>query len=151
MDRRKYEQIIKAAIQSEIEAHLFYQQVADRLEGGHLKEMFLIFAQEEEKHRKILEGFVENPDRSVHFASSSDFHVAETVDEPTLSVDMKPAEAIALAMKKEEAAMKHYTQLASACSNDEQKDLFLELASMERGHKAKMEQAFVDIGFPEVW
>lgn len=35
--------------------------------------------------------------------------------------------------------------------NEEQKKIFLELAEMEREHKAKMESAFVDIGYPEVW
>jgi rubrerythrin len=29
--------------------------------------------------------------------------------------------------------------------------IFLELAAMERDHKAKLEAAFVDIGYPEVW
>jgi rubrerythrin len=54
-------------------------------------------------------------------------------------------------MKKEQAAMKHYTQLADACTDPDQKNIFLELAAMEREHKNKMEAAFVDIGYPEVW
>jgi rubrerythrin len=33
----------------------------------------------------------------------------------------------------------------------DRKKLFYELAAMERGHKSKMESAFVDIGYPEVW
>ena len=33
----------------------------------------------------------------------------------------------------------------------EKKKIFLDLAAMEQGHKRKMEDAFVDIGFPEVW
>ena len=151
MDQRMYEDILNAAIQSEIEANRFYQQVAERVRDSHLKGMFLTFAREEDKHRRILEGFRGKPAQTVHFASADDFHVAETVDDPVLSIDMKPADAIALAMKKEEAAMKHYTHLAEACTDGDQKNLFLELAAMEREHKSKMEQAFVDIGYPEVW
>lgn len=151
MDQGRYEDILNAAIQSEIEANRFYQQVAERVQDSHLKDMFLTFAREEDKHRRILEGFRSRPGQAVHFAAAPDFHVSETVDEPALSIDMKPKDAIALAMKKEEAAMKHYNQLAAACDEKEQKDLFLELASMEREHKAKMEQAFVDIGYPEIW
>lgn len=64
---------------------------------------------------------------------------------------MKPVDAIALAMKKEEAAMQQYTRLAQASMDAEQKKIFLELAEMEREHKTKMEAAFVDIGYPEVW
>lgn len=151
MDQDRYEDILDAAIQGEIEANRFYQQVAEKVKDSFLKDMFLTFAREEDKHRRILEGFRSRSDQAVHFATVPDFHVAETVSEPDLSIDMKPKDAIALAMKKEEAAMKHYTQLAEACGDGEQKNLFLELASMEREHKAKMERAFVDIGYPEIW
>ncbi len=64
---------------------------------------------------------------------------------------MKPADAIALAMKNEEEAMKQYSVLADACSDHDLKNVFLDLAAMEREHKFKMEKAFVDIGYPEVW
>jgi rubrerythrin len=47
--------------------------------------------------------------------------------------------------------MRHYTELADVCTNPDRKKLFYELAAMERGHKNKMESAFVDIGYPEVW
>ncbi|MEJ2040231.1 MAG: ferritin family protein, partial [Desulfosarcinaceae bacterium] len=103
MEQSMYEDILNAAIQSEIEANRFYQQVAEKVTDSFLKEMFLSFAREEDKHRRILEGFRGKPGQAVHFASASDFHVSETVDEPVLSIEMKPAEAIALAMKKEEA------------------------------------------------
>ena len=54
-------------------------------------------------------------------------------------------------MKKEAAAMAQYTALAETCSEPDKKKIFLDLAAMERGHKLRMENAFVDIGFPEVW
>lgn len=152
MDQGTYQQIIKDAIQAEIEAHQFYLQVADKVTDSHLREMFRAFADEELKHRRILEGFKEKPDMSIHFARVPDFHLSETVaDAEALSLKMKPADAIALAMKKEEAAMRHYTQLADACDDVAQQKVFRELAAMERGHKVKMENAFVDIGYPEVW
>jgi rubrerythrin len=77
--------------------------------------------------------------------------VAETVEAPALSMEMKPADAFALAMKKEEEAMKQYTEMADMCSEEDKKQVFLDLAAMERDHKMKMETAFTDIGFPEVW
>ncbi len=151
MDQNRYQDILKAAIQNEIEANLFYRQVAEKVDNDHLKQMFLTFAEEERKHRQILEGLRDDETVAMDFARVPDFHVAETVDEPSLSVEMKPADAIALAMKKEEAAMKHYTALADASTDPGQQKIFLQLAAMERQHKAKMESAFVDIGYPEVW
>ncbi|MGD8846967.1 MAG: ferritin family protein [Desulfobacteraceae bacterium] len=47
--------------------------------------------------------------------------------------------------------MRHYTELADVCTSAERKKLFYQLAAMEREHKNKMENAFVDIGYPEVW
>lgn len=152
MEKSTYREILNNAIQGEIEAQQFYEQVAEKVTDSYLKEMFAAFAEEERKHQKILEGFREKEDMAIHFASIPDYHVSETMAAPVeLSITMKPADAIALAMKKEEAAMQHYTQLADACADKSQRKVFLELATMERGHKAKMENAFVDIGFPEVW
>jgi rubrerythrin len=151
MGKRAYLAILDRAIDSEIEAARFYAGVAEMTTNSHLKEMFTAFSREEQKHRHILEGFRNDPTAEISFEKASDFGVSETVPEPTLSTDMRPADAIALAMKKEEAAMRQYTQLAEACDDGSQKKVFLELAAMEREHKAKMEAAFVDIGYPEVW
>ena len=152
MDKPTYQRVMDSAIQGEIEAYQFYKQVADKVADKFLKNMFHEFAAEEQKHRAILEGFREKANMAIHFAHVADYHVSETVEvSENLSMEMKPADAIALAMKNEEAAMQHYTRLAEACGDASQKKVFLELATMERGHKAKMESAFVDIGYPEVW
>ncbi len=146
-----YDDILMRAIEGEIEAAEFYAEVAAKSDNAYIRDLFLSFSEEEKKHRRILEGFRQDPSAAVTFEKVPDFHVSETVDAPSLSMDMKPADAIALAMKKEEAAMRQYNALADVCADEQRKKVFLELAAMERGHKAKMEEAFVDIGFPEVW
>jgi rubrerythrin len=151
MDLKTYHDILDVAIQGEIEANLFYHQVAEKVKSEFLRNLFLQFAAEEIKHRDILESFRNNEKAALSFKRAQDFQVSETVEEPPLSIDMKPADAIALAMKKEEAAMQQYLRLAQATIDEEQKKIFLELAEMEREHKTKMEAAFVDIGYPEVW
>lgn len=152
MDKSTYYEILDSAIQAEIEANHFYQEVSEKVDDAYLKDLFRGLAEEERKHRRILEGFRDREDMAIHFARTPDFHVAETVTvSETLSVEMRPADAIALAMKKEEEAMRHYTQLADACTDPGQQKVFRELAAMEQGHKNKMETAFVDIGYPEVW
>jgi rubrerythrin len=151
MDQKKYMAILDRAIDSEIEASRFYAHVAEMTTNTYLKEMFGNFSQEEQKHRRILEGFRSDPETAIHFEKVADFGLSETMAEPTLSADMKPADAIALAMKKEESAMRQYTGLADACNDGSQRKVFLELAAMEREHKTKLEAAFVDIGYPEVW
>ena len=151
MDLKTYQQILGNAIQGEIEAHRFYLAIAKKTQNSFLEELFLSFSEEEKKHQQILEDFRDNPSETINFTKVPDFHVAETIEEPALTLEMKPADAVALAMKKEQAAMQHYSQLADACTDPDQKKVFFELAAMEREHKNKLEAAFVDIGYPEVW
>ncbi len=151
MNRKEYERILSNAIENEKEAQAFYGEVAKKMTDPGLQELFQKFVQEETRHQRILEGFREKASEHLPFDETRDFKVAETVDEIPLSADMKPADAFALAMKKEEAAMKHYAQLAESCTDPKQAELFQELAAMERDHKRKMENAFVETGFPEVW
>lgn len=151
MDQKKYIAILDSAIHSEIEAARFYESVAEKTSNDYLKQMFTTFSREEQKHRRILEGFRSDPATAIHFEKVADFGISETVAEPSLSAEMRPAEAIALAMKKEESAMRQYTRLADACNDGAQRKVFLELAAMERDHKTKLETAFVDIGYPEIW
>jgi rubrerythrin len=151
MNLDQYKEIIEFAIAGEIEAQEFYQAAAKKINDPYLKKMFEKFVKDEKGHEKILKGILSKDSINRYFNESTDYKVSETVDKPKLSVEMKPADAIALAMKNEEEAMKQYTELAETCSDIRQKEIFLDLAAMERGHKLKMEKAFVDIGYPELW
>ena len=151
MTPSQYEKILSDAIAGEIEAQEFYGNVAEKMTDPGLKELFSKFAREETRHQRILEGFRSKVPKHLPFDESRDYKVAETVADVPLSTAMKPADAFALAMKKEEAAMKHYANLAEGCADPNQAQLFRELAAMEREHKLKMENAFVETGFPEVW
>ena len=151
MDLTGYREIIAFAINNEIEAKQFYAEAAQKVSDSYIKQMLMDFSKEEKKHEKILTGILSRKSIEGYFTETRDYKVAESVDRPKLSIDMKPADAIALAMKNEEEAMKLYADLAEKCSDNEMRNVFLDLAAMERGHKFKMEQAFVDIGYPEVW
>ena len=151
MNLNEYKEIIKQAIANEIEAMKFYQDAAQTLKDPYLQKLFTSLAGEEKKHRDILSGIYKSNAIQGYFSETRDYKVAETMDEPVLSMDMKPADAFALAMKKEEAAMKQYTEMAALCDDEGKRQVFLDLAAMERDHKLKMESAFVDVGYPEVW
>ena len=152
MDLEQYKQVIKDAIQSEIDAREFYEKIAEGIKDDFLKTTFDAFAKEEGKHEKILTKILnkENVTAS-HFNCDKDFKVAETIEMPDVTPDMDLKNAIGLAMKNEEIAMKKYTALADNCEDPELKLVFQDLASMERDHKFKMEQNFVDVAYPEIW
>jgi len=151
MNLSEYKDIIKQAIANEVEARKFYEDAAGTLADPYLKRLFTTLAEEEKKHRDILTKIYTSNTIDRYFSETRDYKVAETVDEPELSMDMKPADAFALAMKKEEAAMKQYNEMAALCDDEEKRQVFLDLAAMERDHKLKMEAAFTDVGYPEVW
>ena len=151
MDEKEFRGAIEMAIESEIEAYEFYTNVARQVNEEDMKEMFSHFAEEEKKHKSILEEVLAKGSFELVPKEIRDYKVAESVGLPKLTMDMKPEDAIALAMKKEEAAMNHYSGLADVSADKGLKRLFTDLAAMERGHKFRLEKIFVERGYPEIW
>lgn len=152
MDLNKYKDVISGAIDAEIEARKFYEGVAARIKDDYLKDVFSGFAKEEAKHERILTEILEKGKTDTsYFSFEKDFHVAETIEMPSVDQNMNLKEAIGIAMKNEEIAMKNYQALADSCDDAGLKTVFQDLASMERQHKFKMEKDFVDVAYPEVW
>ena len=75
--------------------------------------------------------------------------MAEEVELPELTESMKPADALALAMKKEQQAVEFYRRLAQNTTDNELKKLCLEMANMELNHKQKLENAYTDVAYVE--
>ncbi|MDD4776644.1 MAG: ferritin family protein [Syntrophomonas sp.] len=151
MDAKEFGQIMDMAIAAEIEAFEFYTEVAAAVTDANMKRVFSELAEEESGHKVSLERIKNKELQNFSFPAVTDYGISDTVETPPLSMKMKPADAIALAMKKEEEAMKMYTGLANAASDAEQKNVFTSLARMEAGHKAKMEDLYNQTAFPEVW
>jgi len=151
MDAKEFGQIMDMAIAAEIEAFEFYTEVAAAVTDANMKRVFSELAEEESGHKVSLERIKNKELQNFSFPAVTDYGISDTVETPPLSMKMKPADAIALAMKKEEEAMKMYTGLANAASDAEQKNVFNSLARMEAGHKAKMEDLYNQTAFPEVW
>lgn len=152
MDLEKYRQVISEAVDGEIAARAFYEQVALRIKDPYLKELFGNFAKEEARHEQLLTDILNRQEMdAAYFDFHKDFKVAETIDMPEVNPDMDLKSAIAIAMKNEEIAMKKYSALAENCEDDGLKRVFQDLAAMEREHKFKMEEYFVDVAYPEVW
>jgi len=146
-----YQDILSMAIRDEVEAFEFYDSVAQKVSDRSLKQIFSELAGEEQKHRQLLQAFLANPAMPLRFKEETDYNVSESVALPQLSMDMKPADAIALAMKKEEESMKAYNELARVSSDPDQAHEFSQLAIMEEGHKTKLEELYTNMAFPEIW
>ena len=151
MNVEDYKKIISKAIDREVESYSFYRGAADKVKDANLKTMFTELAGEETKHREFLQGLLKKPVKDLHFDTHRDYKVVDAVPTPPLSTDLKPLEGFVIAIKKELEAMQMYTQLGKLSTEAEQKKLFTGLATMERGHKTRLEDIYTNMAFPEVW
>jgi rubrerythrin len=150
MTIEEYRKIIAMAIANEIAAHDFYKSICEKIKDSNLRSIFEELAEDELKHKIFLEGFLTGA-KPFHFAEVMDYEVAKTIEKPKASIDMKPYDAIGLAMKEEEEAMQMYQALANSSTSPNQKEMFLTLARMERSHKVKLEELYTSMAYPEVW
>ncbi|MCK7508125.1 MAG: ferritin family protein [Desulfobacterales bacterium] len=151
MNQDEYKKIMSLAIDREVEAFAFYRAVSDKAKDKSIKSIFNELAEEEQKHKRTLEGFLTKAPEKMHFSESSDYKIVDALPTPPLTADLKPVEGLVIAIKNELEAMQMYTQLANASTDAAQKNVFLELASMERGHKSKLEDIYTNMAFPETW
>jgi len=152
MNNQNINRLIDFAIQQEHEAFNFYKAASEKVTNPGVKQLFLELAEEENGHSDLLERYKKNKSLSALFKSPDiDYKISETQDMPPLSVNMKPADAIAVAMKKEQQAAELYCALADKVISPIEKKELENLASMEMGHKQKLENAFINIGYPEVF
>ena len=151
MKAEDFRQIISQAIDGEIEAHAYYRTVSERVEDKGLKAVFSELAGDELQHREFLQGIIAKGPGSLHVEEAQDYKIADTLQSPALSVSLKPIDGITLAIRKELDAMQMYTQLAQVAGDADEKKTFLELAKMEKGHKARLEDIYTNMAFPEVW
>ncbi|MDD5420025.1 MAG: ferritin family protein [Methanomicrobiaceae archaeon] len=151
MNEEEYRKIISMAIDREVESYTYYRSVSDRVQDASLKKLFDELAGEETKHRETLQGLLTRGASAMRFEATRDYKVAETLEPPELTADLKPIDGLIIAIRKELEAMQMYTQLANVQADPEQKQVFSELANMERGHKARLEDIYTNMAFPESW
>lgn len=143
--------IISTAIDREVEAYTFYRTISDKVKDPALKKLFDELAGEEKQHREFLQGMLTKDVAKMNFDVKKDYKVVNAMPSPPLSADMKPLDGLVVAIKKELEAMQMYSQLAGLSTETEQKFLFTQLANMESGHKARLEDLYTNMAFPEVW
>jgi len=151
MNAEDFQKIIANAIDSEVESYTFYKSVSERAKDANLKRLFLELAEDEKGHREYLQGLLLRGAKEMHFVAVSDYKVTDAIEEPELSVDMKPLDGLVLAIKKELHAVQMYTRLAAASADAGQKMIFDQLANMEKGHKARLEDIYTNMAYPEAW
>jgi rubrerythrin len=151
-DYNNVQKILHHAARREEEAYAFYKSVAGRMKNKAVSEIFEELASQESDHLRLVTGWSRNPDIANRFLfKEADYKITEGVDLPQLSIEMKPAEAFVLAMKKELEAAEFYRMLSEKAVDGGLSQILKSLVEMELSHKRKIEDAFVNVGYPEVF
>jgi rubrerythrin len=131
--------ILKFAIDREVQANRFYIALAQRMADPEMREVFEILAAEELQHKQKLELEVIKTGRVVaRDTDENRFEVyPETEDELVLHMDYKSA--LAIAIDKEDASFRLYADWMVTADDDAQREMLLSLAEEEAKHKARLE------------
>ena len=132
------DKILDFAIAREQEAVEFYTDMAGRMKNSNIQKLFMGFVEEEKLHKKKLQGI--KLDKSL--LPSNEKVATLNMADYLVDVEITPAldyqDALIIAMKKEKAAFRLYSDLANRSSGSI-KALFEMLAQEEAKHKLYFE------------
>jgi len=142
---KEADDILDYAIGREQEAHDFYLALANRVTRPGMKELFSHFAGEELGHKRKLEGVKAGRLSAGSSKKVQDLKIAEYVVDVEESPNMELQDALILAMKREKASFRLYTDLSASVEEPELSELFLALAQEEAKHKLRFEVEYDDV------
>ena len=146
MDFESFEEIIRFAIEKEEEAAAFYRKASFHESYSGAKEMFEEFAQEEIKHRILLEEFLKGgrPVSDYRFEWIPDMKRSDYIVGVKYEKGMSYPEILRLAMKREEGSLALYNHLAEKTEDQDLARTFQMLCQEEAKHKLSLEILYDD-------
>jgi len=138
------DEALEFAMAREDESYEFYMDLSKRVKDRSIQELFEGFAKEEKGHRAKLEAVQSGKLMISSEAKVKDLKIADYTVEAQPDAEMGLQDSLLLAMKKEKAAFKLYTDLAASAQNDSLKETFLALAQEEAKHKLRFETLYDD-------
>jgi len=137
-----FEQIIIFAIEKEKEAADLYTRLIGIVKKPNSKTMFQELAAEEEKHKKFFEGLREDQIPVLPLRKVTDLKISDYLVDVEFTTDMEYQDILIMAMKREESAVKLYTDLASRVQEPKMNKLLQFMAQEESKHKLRLETEY---------
>lgn len=138
------DEILDFAIKEEEEAFNFYTDLAKKMDKPWMKEVFLEFAGEEKGHKEKLLGIKKDKSLVPSAEEITDLKIGDYLVDVDSNQELDYQKALILAMKKEKAAFKLYTNLAAKAGSSDLKRTFQALAQEEAKHKLRFEIEYDD-------
>ncbi len=146
MNFKTIEEIFEYAINKEKEAERFYQEASERESFSGTRELFREFALEERGHVKMLENISKKKESLEGFKEKNipDLKISDAMVELTYEPDMSYDDILRIAIKREEKALKFYTDLAETAEAEALIKVFRVLGQEEAKHKLRLETLLDD-------
>ena len=138
------DEILRYAIVQEEQAVEFYTDLAARMEKPWVRKIFEEYAGEEREHKRKLLAIKEGKLLQSAARDVLDLKMADYLIDVESDAAMDYQEALILAMKREKAAFKLYSDLAAASDDPQVKNTLLGLAQEEAKHKLRFELEYDD-------
>ncbi len=142
------ELIIKAAEEEE-KSYRFYMEAIDITKDSASKVWLKELADEEVKHKEMLQNFDTSKVTKFEPDETQDLHITEYLIDKDVTDIKDFQDVLIVAMKKEQQAYNFYVSMSQSSDNEDMKNLCRILAQEELKHKHKIELYYDDIIFKE--
>jgi rubrerythrin len=144
------------AMQMEVDGENYYRELADQSDSAGLKKIFLMLADEEVKHYRVVEKMSRRENVPAQLARTAILDNVKNVfaemkdTEPELRIDTTTATQSCLKARDiEEESEKFYREQAGKVQDPAQREIFLQLAREEKKHLRIMENIVDFVSRPE--
>ena len=133
------DEVLDFAMEREQESVDFYTDLAGRMEKAYMREVFQGFAREELGHKARIQAIKDGRLLASVAGQVMDLKIGDYLVAQEPAADMQYQDALILAMKKEKAAFRLYSDLAQATDDATAQETFRTLAQEEARHKLRFE------------
>ena len=139
---KAFENFISFAIEKEKEAAELYKNMGSLVKKANTKAMFNELAAEEAKHREFLEGMTEEEVPDLPLREVADLKISYYLVDVSFRQDMEYQDILIMAMKKEESAVKLYSDMAAEVESPKLEKLLKFMSQEEARHKLRLETEY---------
>ncbi len=137
-----FEEILEFAVRKEQEAADLYKDFARRARRPGAGAMFLDLSKQEMGHKAKLQKIARGRVQGGASGKVTDLRISDHLAEPEISGESSYQDILILAIKREEASVRLYTDMGNAAPDEASRDLLAALAAEEKKHKLSLESEY---------
>ncbi len=148
------EEILREAIQGEVESYELYTNAANMIKADHIKDTLHELAREEVGHKAYLERMLANPAslrrgvKRLRTEPTQDYKIGDHLVVKPLGPDATFQDVLIFASRKEQGSYELYRDLAEE-NEGEVRDLFEAMAKDELRHKNLVERWYEEVVYQD--